>query len=188
MRRVFLRPLSVFAACLLLSSPVMAGKFKPDDYPLRVHVVARNGIRHYSRLGYDAPSSSLDEVDGLGEANLFENGEPRGFDFNYECGQPITPQAGFETFMARWKKPGRVLEIVMPVLGGKPDQMNSCELKVSMKQDTVYIRRNGAIGEEPAAVFKQWMVKHDYDPEHGKDVPVNLQAPAQMQNGGGDPQ
>ena len=187
MRSVLLRPLSVFAACLLLTTPVMAGKFKPDDFPLRVHVVARNGVRHYSRLGYNAPSSSLDEVDGLGEANLFENGEPRGFDFNYQCSQPITPQVGFGTFMARWKKQGRVLEIVMPVMGGKPDEMNSCELKVSMKQDSVYIRRNGGITEEPAAMFKQWMVKHDYDPEHGMNQPV-LPQNAQKQEGGDDQQ
>ena len=29
-----------------------------------------------------------------------------------------------------------------------------------------------AMQEEPAADFKKWMVKHDYDPEHGKNVPV----------------
>jgi hypothetical protein len=185
MRGVFLRLLSVFAACLWLAAPVMAGKFKADDYPLRVHIVMRNGIRHYSRLGYNAPSSSLDAVDGLGQANLFENGEPRGFDFNYQCSQPITPQTGFATFMARWKKPGRVLEIVMPVMGGKPGDMNSCELKVSMKPDAVYIRRNGTIGEEPVVAFKQWMVKHDYDPEHGKDSPV-LPRNAQQQEVGDD--
>jgi hypothetical protein len=183
MRSVESRLLSVFAACLLLTSPVFAGKFKPADFPLRVHIVARNGVRHYSRLG-GAANASLDAVDGLGTANLFENGEPRGFDFNYECGQPITPQTGYETFMARWKKQDRVLEILMPVMGGKPGDMNSCELKVSMKQDTVYIRRSGEVNEEPAAQFKQWMAKHQYDPEHGMNSPVNLQ-PAQAQPNAG---
>jgi hypothetical protein len=176
MRSVLMRRLSVLAVCLLVAFPALAEKFKPNDFPLRVHIVARNGIRHYYRLGYSAPSASLDAVDGLGEANLFENGQPIGFDFNYQCSQPITPQTGYETFIARWKKQGRSLEILMPVMGGKPGDMNSCELKVNMKQDTVYVRRNGGISEEPAAEFKEWMAKHQYDPEHGKDFPVNLKA------------
>ncbi len=175
MRSILSRPLSAFAACVLITSPLLAAKFQPADYPLRVHIVARNGIRHYYHMG-GASSSNLDQVDGLGQANLFENGQPRGFDFNYTCGQPITPQTGYETFLARWKKQDRELEILMPVMGGKPGEMNSCDLKVSMKPDAAYIRRNGEIGEEPAATFKAWMEKHQYDPEHGKDLPVDLGA------------
>jgi hypothetical protein len=177
MSTVLLRRVGVGALFVLFSLPVLAGKSNPGDYPLRVHIVSRNGVRHYSRMGGYASPSSLDAVDGLGQANLFENGQPRGFDFNYQCGQPITPQTGYETFVARWKKQDRVLEILMPVMGGKPGDMNSCELKVSMKTDTVYIRRNG-VTEEPAAQFKQWMARHEYDPEHGKDMPLNLKAQA----------
>ena len=176
MRSAVLRSLGAFAACLLLTSPLLAAKFQPADYPLRVHVLWRNGTRHYYHMG-GAATSGLDQVDGLGQANLFENGQPRGFDFNYTCGQPITPQTGYETFLARWKKQDRELEILMPVMGGKPGEMNSCDLKVSMKPDSVYIRRNGDVGEEPTASFKAWMEKHEYDPEHGKDQPVNLNSP-----------
>lgn len=175
MRSILSRPLSVFAACLLLTSFALAAKFQPADYPLRVHVLWRNGTRHYYHLG-GAATSGLDQVDGLGQGNLFENGQPRGFDFNYTCGQPITPQTGYETFLARWKKQDRELEILMPVMGGKPGEMNYCDLKVSMKTDAVYISHNGAIGEEPVAAFKAWMEKHQYDPEHGKDQPVDLNA------------
>jgi hypothetical protein len=32
------------------------------------------------------------------------------------------------------------------------------------------------MGEEPAAKYKAWMVKHDYDPVHGKNTPKNLSA------------
>ena len=174
MRSHSLRRLSVFLGCLALALPALAGKYRASDFPLRVHIVARNGIRHYH--GYGGGFSSLTEVDGMGEANLFENGQPLGFDFKYQCGQPLMHQPGFETFMARWKKQGRVLEILEPVIGGKPDEMNSCDLDVTMKQDTVYIRRNGGVSEEPAAVFKAWMVSHQYDPEHGKDEPVNSQS------------
>jgi len=183
MRFVFFRRMGVSAAFVFVALPVLAGKFSPADFPLRVHVVARNGIRHYYHAG--AGINSLDQVDGLGQANLYENSQPRGFDFNYSCGQPITPQMGYDTFIARWKKQDRVLEILMPVMGGKPGEMNSCDLNVSLKQDTVYVRRNGEISEEPAAQFKEWMVKHQYDPEHGKDEPVSLK-PEQPAAGGGE--
>ena len=169
MRRFWGRVLSSLGGCLILSTAAWAGRVNPADFPLRVHIVARNGFRHYYR-------SALDAVDGMGVADLFENGQPLGFNFTYNCGQPITPQTAYETYMARWKKQGRSIEILEPVIGGKPGEMNSCELKVTMKQDTVYIRHNGGVAEEPAARFKEWMVKHEYDPEHGKDEPVNLSA------------
>lgn len=179
MRINVLRPLSSFVALLVLASPILAAKFKPGDFPLRVHIIFHNGIRHYRGIG--GGMSSLDEVDGLGQGNLFENSQPRGFDFNYACRQPITPQTAFETFPARWKKQDRELEILMPVMGGNPGEMNSCELKVSMKPDSVYVRINGGIGEEPAASLKEWMSKHEYDPEHGKNQPMSL--PSKQQRG-----
>jgi len=174
MRRVLNRCAVVALACLVFSTAALAGKYSAADFPLRVHIVFRNGIRHYHGMG--GGFSSLDAVDGLGEGNLFENSQPLGFDFNYSCSQPITPTPGYETFLARWKKAGRVIEIVMPVMGGKPGEMNACDLNVTMKQNTVYVRHNGEVTEEPVAEFKDWMVKHQYDPEHGKDVPVNVAA------------
>jgi hypothetical protein len=163
---------SVIAVCLFFSTSAFAGKINLADYPLRVHIVDRNGIRHYHGLG--GGLSTLDAVDGMGQANLFENGQPLGFDFTYSCGQPLTHQSTYETFMARWKNRGRVLEILQPVIGGKPGEMSSCELKVNLKQDTVYSYRNNALAEEPAAKYEQWMIAHQFDPEHGKNVPVDL--------------
>lgn len=175
MRRSSIGVLCGMAACLFFSASAFAGKVNTANFPLRVHIVDRNGIRHYRGMG--GGFTNLNEVDGMGQANLFENGQPIGFDFNYNCSQPITHQSAFETFMARWKKQGRVIEILYPVMGGKPGDMNSCDLHVSMKQDTVYILRGG-LAEMPAAKYKEWMVAHQYDPEHGKDLPVNLR-PAQ---------
>jgi hypothetical protein len=176
MRRVRISCVSGLAMCLMAATAARAGKFNPAEFPLRVHIVYRNGVRHYYRPGGYGAASSLDQVDGQGGGDLFENSQPLGFDFNYDCSQPITPMPGYETFLARWKKPGRVIEILMPVIGGKPGDMNSCELNVSMKQDTVYVRRNGGVIEEPATKYKEWMIKHRYDPEHGMNEPVNAQA------------
>jgi hypothetical protein len=41
-----------------------------------------------------------------------------------------------------------------------------------------YYTHNGILSSEPAEVFKQWMAKHDYYPEHGKDIPVQTNQPA----------
>lgn len=162
------------AACVAIScfltSPAFARKLTPADYPLRVHIVFRNGFRHYRRYG--GGFSSLEEVDGMGKANLFENSQPLGFDFTYDCGQPIMPQSAFATYMARWKKPGRVIEILTPVMGGKPGEMNSCDLRVLMSQGTVYVRHHGTLIQVPAANYQKWMAAHQYDPTRGMDQPV----------------
>jgi hypothetical protein len=163
MRRTVLSCLTGFVACLLLSSPALAGGHKPADFPLRVHIFRHNSHSHYC-------NHVLDGVDGEGRANLFESGEPRGFDYAYRCGDRLMNSPGYETYMARWKKKDRTLEILSPVMG-KPGAMESCELKVEMK-DVAYYKHGGTVDTEPTAVFKQWMEKHQYDPEHGKEEPV----------------
>jgi hypothetical protein len=109
-------------------------------------------------------------VDGEGRANLFENGQPRGFDYGYQCGERLRNSPGYETYLARWKKRDQTLEILLPRMG-KPGAMEACEPRVEMK-DIAYYRNGDTVDTEPTAVFKQWMEKHDYDPEHGKNQPV----------------
>ena len=175
MRRVLLSGLTVFAFCALFSTAVLAGH-NPADFPLRVHIFSFNSHSHYYYW-------TVNYVDGEGRANLYENGEPRGFDFSYRCGERLRASAGYETYLARWKKPGRTLEILQPQFG-KPGAFDSCDLDVLMK-DSAYIRHNGLLDEESADRYKKWMVRHQYDPEHGKDIPVApAPEPASGQNPG----
>jgi hypothetical protein len=152
----------------MLSSTVALARHNAADYPLRVHINQFNSYSHYWGYGN---TQNLDVVDGEGRANLFENGEPRGFDFKYRCGERLRGSAGHETYPARWKKQDKVLEILLPQFG-KPGAYDACDLEVIMKENTVYVRTNGVLHEEPAAKYKEWMVKHQYDPEHGKNEPV----------------
>jgi|ERR1035441_2102997 hypothetical protein len=176
MRRIILCGLTVFAFCALLSTTVLAGR-NLAEYPLRVHIFQFNGYSHYAY-------GTVNYVDGEGRANLYENGEPRGFDFKYRCGERLRGSAGFESYPAKWKKPGKELEVLLPQFG-KPDSYDTCDLVVLMKSDTVYHRSNGLLGEESAAKYKEWMVKHQYDPEHGKDLPLaSAPEPASGQNPG----
>jgi hypothetical protein len=167
MRWNVLRDRRVFACCFLLAPfAAWAGSLNPNDFPLRVHIFSHNSHSHYYHL-------TLDYVDGEGRANLYENGAPRAFDYNYRCGDRLINSISYETYLARWKKPGRTLEILLPAMG-KPDSQNTCEVKVDMKESMAYYRHNGLIEEETSAAFKEWMQRHDYDPEHGKNLPVNL--------------
>jgi hypothetical protein len=154
---------AVIAACAFVSLIAHAGT-NLAQYPLRVHIFQHNEHNHYW-------AGSLQSVDGEGRANLFENGAPRAFDFSFRCADRIMTSSGFETYPAKWKKPGQSLEVLYPVMG-KPGSMHSCEFKVDMK-DFAYFRRNGNTFTEPIAAYRQWMDKHQYDPEHDKNEPIN---------------
>lgn len=165
MRREFLFGVSGITACLLCSTAVFAGGRNTADYPLRVHIFQLSEHSHY-RL------RMLDYVDGEGRANLYENGQPRAFDYSFRCSDRLMTSSGYETYPARWKKPGRELEVLQPVLG-KPGATDSCNLQVDLK-DAAYYKHAGVVEEEPASAFKEWMDKHQYDPEHGKNEPLAL--------------
>jgi hypothetical protein len=149
------------ALCFLYAVPALAGGRNPADYPLRVHIYQVSAHSLYS-------NQMLTTADGEGRANLFENSEPRGFDFSYSCGVRLQYSDGYETYPARWKKQGSELEILVPEFG-KPNTFDSCNLKVDMK-DFAYHTSNG-LKTEPVERYKQWMDRVQYDPEHGKSTP-----------------
>lgn len=166
MRRFAISSLGCLAVGLLLSTAVLAGGRSPADFPLRVHIYQHNSHSHsYHQV--------VEYVEGEGRANLYENGAPRAFDYSYRCGDRIMNSIGYETYLARWKKPGKSLEVLLPVMG-KPNAADTCELKVEVKDGMAYYKHNGLVNEEPAPIFKEWMEKHQYDPEHGLNQPVSV--------------
>ncbi len=166
------RPTALLSLLFLAALPVVAESHNPTDYPLRIHIYRRNETTFYH-------NRQAEEAKGEGRANLFEGGEPKGVDFQFECDQKLQSSSGFETFPAKWKKPGQELVILQPQFGKAG--YDTCRLKVQMK-DFVYVVHNGTLSSEPTDMFKQWMSKHDYDPEHGKNTPAQL-APAQGASG-----
>ena len=163
MRISFSKPAVALAVSALLSTLAFARN--PADYPLRVHIFEHNSHSHYYHR-------VLDWVDGEGRANLFENGMPLGFDYSYRCSERLRNSAGFETYLAKWKKRNETLEILLPKLGNASSTV-SCDLKVDMK-DSAYFRQGNGLQTESPAAYKEWMEKHQYDPEHGKNDPVGL--------------
>ena len=164
MRFVF--TIMVFASLAGTAPALYAESHNPADYPLRIHIYRRNETTFYHH-------HQAEEAKGEGRANLFEGGEPKGLDFQFECDTKLLTSSGYETFPAKWKKPGQELVILQPQFG--KSGYDTCTLKVMVK-DFVYVTRNGNLTSEPAAAFEQWMKKHDYDPEHGKNTPVQVSA------------
>jgi hypothetical protein len=170
MRCVFICILCGLMAGLAVSTTALAGGPDPANYPLRVHIMKFTSQPRHPREGkrqFDAP----DYVDGMGVADLFENGEPRGFKFSYSCIGGMKASGGYGNFPARWKNKDRTLEILLPETG-KPWNLDSCSLQSEMRTGLVFYWKNGVLAEESAAILKDWMVKHQYDPEKDKDDPV----------------
>lgn len=163
-----MRASRILCLCLLAPLVLLAESKNPADYPLRIHIFNRSQTTFY----YDR---SADEAKGDGRANLFEDSQARAVDFSFDCPQKLRASFGFETYPARWKKPGQVLVVLLPVFG-RANSYFTCDLKTDVK-NFAYAARNGHMGSEPVENFKAWMVRHDYDPEHGKDVPIQIQPP-----------
>jgi hypothetical protein len=148
---------------LLTPAALHADSKNPADYPLRFHIIGRNETTFY-RHRY------ADEAKGEGRGDLFENGEAHGVDFTFDCDQKVKDSFGYETYPAKWKKPGQEITVLLPVFG-KTGSYFTCSFKTDVK-NFVYTKHDGKIGQESVDQYKTWMIKVSYDPEHGKDVPI----------------
>ena len=171
MRRILLFSLSM-AACLAFTPTAPAATRDPADYPLRVHILKNVSQSRHSREGKGFKSDNPDYLDGQGVADLFENSQPTGFSFSYSCVDPLESSEGYGTYPARWKKWGKSIEILIPQ-AGKPWNLETCVLQAEMRTGLVFYWKAGHIVEEGSAVFKDWMVKHQYDPEKGLVDPAS---------------
>ena len=85
----------------------------------------------------------------------------------------MPPSIGFETYPAKWKKPDEELVVLFPDFG-KSGRYFTCTLKTHVRDEVYFLAIGRGLSSEPAAVYKKWMVAHDYDPEHGKNNPAGL--------------
>ena len=170
MRLFIIFGMGALAGCLALSTGVVAGGPDPADYPLRVHIL-KNTSQPRNARSSKSLSDAPDYVDGRGVADLFEGGEPRGFEFSYSCIGGLKASSGYGTYPARWKKREKTLEILVPQ-AGKPWNLDSCGLQAEMRLGLVFYFNNGQVVEESAKLLKEWMVKHQYDPEKDLSDPM----------------
>ncbi|MBS1813442.1 MAG: hypothetical protein JSS87_01045 [Acidobacteria bacterium] len=152
----------LIGCCLLALPAVLCASNKPQAFPLRVQIKSKQG---HTSLSQGLSNGSI----GTGRGNLFENSSGQGFDYSYSCGEPIKTTPGYETYMARWRKRDQVLTLLVPELG-KENKYWTCDLKVQMRP---YFY-GADYREVPREEIKTWMEKHNYDPEHGKNMPTGI--------------
>src|SRR6185312_1110460 len=122
------------------AAPSFASPKNPADYPLRVHIYRTHWstgsegpyIYEFYNAGYH----------GYGRANLTDGAQTNAMEYTFECDTHFLKSDNGETYLARWKKPGHSIEMLVGTIGS--DKMKSCQLKVTLK-DTVYHKLNGEI-------------------------------------------
>jgi hypothetical protein len=119
---------SLAAIALILCVPsLVEGKRLLSDYTLRLHIYGSNWM--HNSMGYH----------GFGRANLFdEQGVPHGVEFTYDCDDHLMGSSGNEAYPARWKKPGREVEVIFGEIGAKSDQFQACDFKIALKTYVFY--------------------------------------------------
>ena len=146
---------------------------KPARYPLRLHILAADDTHKTVRMQPNACSASVPDFGGgaggedscsSGSGSLSFGGDDdfagggradlvspptttQGLSFSYEgCGRVRVP-AGFQSLPARWKTPGKKLEVVIPTdeltRDDRPLPTQRCTFNVTL-HEFVYLRlRNG---------------------------------------------
>lgn len=118
----------VLLAALILSC-ARGASGKPRDlseYPLSVQIFESG------RSGYQT----------VGRGNLIEGQSIRAFDFVYSCFMKLTETVGTQGYSAKWKKPGKLIQIVGTAVGDQRRQ-EACDLQVTLHEGYVYDRVNG---------------------------------------------
>ena len=123
------------AVCVpfLLSVTLLAGK-NLADYPLQIQVIES----HWNRPWRSGP------VDGWGRGDVKDGDSIRGFDFSYTSGGPFHRTIGDARYLAKWKKDGLKMEMLVGEIGST-DRFLTYDVKTSLRDD-VYVRgHDGAI-------------------------------------------
>jgi hypothetical protein len=116
---------------LLFAVALFAGK-NLADYPLQIQVVESHWNRRYGT------------VDGWGRGDVRDGDSIRGFDFTYTSGEPFHRTVGDTHYLAKWKKQGLKMELLVGEIGS-PDKYVSFDLKTTMRDDVYVPGPNGAI-------------------------------------------
>src|ERR1700691_811496 len=110
--------LAVVCISLLFPTVLLAGK-NLADYPLQIQVIESHW-HHHDRM-----------VDGYGRGDIKDGDSIHAFDFTYSAGEPFHRTVGDAHYLAKWKKEGLKLELLVGEIGS-PDKFISYDLKTSM--------------------------------------------------------
>jgi hypothetical protein len=128
---------------VFLLSPTLAFSAKdPNAYPLKVEILVNHWDRYRPRPVRD-PYFWIYRVNGQG--NVMNGSAVQAFDFKYENDRVIRATSPDQTYLARWKKPQRQLEVLAPEIGHEGKYM-SCTMDTTVREG-VYVGRGSRINE-----------------------------------------
>jgi hypothetical protein len=136
----------------LLPAVSRAGK-NLAEYPLQIQIVES----HWNR--------NRGIVDGWGRGDVKDGDTTRGFDFTYTSGQFFHRTVGDSHYVAKWKKDGLKMELLVGEIGST-DKFVSFDLKTSVRDDIYVPGPNGAV-----TVSQQEYKAMEKEQEHPQDKP-----------------
>ncbi|MGA7219879.1 MAG: hypothetical protein WBX38_16285 [Candidatus Sulfotelmatobacter sp.] len=113
------------------SMTLLAGK-NLADYPLQIQVIESHWHHHNGM------------ADGYGRGDVIDGQSVRAFDFTYSSSEPFHRTVGEAHYLAKWKKDGLKMELLVGVIGA-PDKYIACDLKTSMREDVYVPGPDGAV-------------------------------------------
>lgn len=119
----------------LLSAAVALTAKDTADYPLRVELLGNNW-HSYRPYPYREPTNFRYRVTGRG--NIGDGPTLHAIDFTYDCAMHLPLTVPKETYLAKWKKPQRQLEVLVPV-NGKEGKYEACDMQTTVREG-VYVK------------------------------------------------
>src|SRR6185437_5174157 len=119
-----------FALLAVYTPRLSADSKKVSDYPLRIRVFSKSSTTFYH-------NRMEEESKGEGRGDLFDGGDVHGVDFSFACDEKFKASFEYETYPAKWKKPGQVLTVLLPIFG-KSNTYFTCNFNTDVK-DFVYV-------------------------------------------------
>ena len=126
----------------LLPIVLFAGK-NLADYPLEIQIVESHWNRHYGT------------VEGWGRGNIKDADSVHAFDFSYTSAEPFHRTIGDGHYIAKWKKDGLRLELLVGEIG-TPDKFHTYDVKTSLRDDVYVPGANGAVAVSQEEYKAKW--------------------------------
>lgn len=127
---------------VLLPLALLAGK-NLADYPLQIQIIESHWNRRYGT------------VDGWGRGNIKVGESVHGFDFSYNSAEPFHRTVGDAHYLAKWKKEGLRLEMLVGEIGAA-DKYLTFDLKTTMRDDVYVPGANGAVAVSQQEYRAKW--------------------------------
>jgi hypothetical protein len=172
------RILALLLFLAVAAPALRAGQPNFKKYPLRLNILFSRSSSHYpvinlpsANIPADALAGTAGGEDGgggppqlvnlplyenpdpvffgLGRADIISSDIPQGLNFSYDnCLAKIDVTMPHQPLLARWKKPGQVVELLIPLPNtrpGRPQEWDRCDMTVALQNYVYLLLHNGML-------------------------------------------